>query len=441
MSFYYVKSGGTATGDDGRSLTARIGSFAAMGTTAYYPSVKSIFADQVTTGNTIIDGDTIIVANDHLETYSIGTTIGVKNTTNDNVCSIKSVDVNDVSVYLKGAAITVTSGELYLSAKLDRNNYATWFGFVLESTLNRVNPDTDDSIMSFHDCDYIQPLQYLHGVTMNECEYYNCRFYVDSLRVSDTNKFYNCYIKKTASLYFFRSSGGYFEGCDFSDSTGALVVQQGIDIKLVSCLFHDYPFTYSGVRDRSVSALFFNCGTKDEYYSYEGLFYHGNISTNTQVHLNYSYDDINKASTAILSLSTANKGSGLRHKLCELPAQDLSVTDKTYRVNLLLDTDTVATLSDTDFWIEVSHNDNTDLALGKIVSSRNADILAVGTELTTSAELWQGTLPTNTKAYQVDITLSAASLPNVTNGNIVVYVNLVVPNADVYVCPAVQIGV
>jgi len=183
-----------------------------------------------------------------------------------------------------------------------------------------------------------------------------------------------------------------------------------------------------------------SCDNGSGYHYFYHWRYEGEVSESIAAYLNYSYDGTNKASALLNSSSAANIGSPLRYKLCEIPAQDLSVTDTTYRVNLLLDTDTQSTLTDAEFWVELVHNDNTTLALGKEVSSRNTDILATGMELTTSAEVWQGTLPTNNKAYQVDITLSAAQLTNVTNGNVEIYVNLATPNTDVYVCPAVQIG-
>jgi len=189
--------------------------------------------------------------------------------------------------------------------------------------------------------------------------------------------------------------------------------------------------------NKAASALVFN--QSGEYHNFARYSYRGIAKESTTVYLNASYDGTNKYSLLFESLVTSTPNS-LQNKLCELPAQDLSVTDTTYRVNLLLDTDTAATLTDTNCWVELSHNDNNSLALGKIVSSRNNDILVVGTELTPSAEVWQGTLPTNTKAYQIDITLSAASLPNVTNGSVVIYLNLAVANTDVYACPAVMIG-
>lgn len=180
-------------------------------------------------------------------------------------------------------------------------------------------------------------------------------------------------------------------------------------------------------------------GGNNAYWYSQTNRYEGETHTTKLVYLHYKYDDISGASTKLES-TNASMTSPLRHKLCEIPAQDLAAADKTFRVNLLLDTGTAASLTDTEFWVELSHNDNVSLVLGKIVSSRNTDIIAAGVTLTTSAETWLGTLPATSQAYQVDIQLSSAGLPNVTNGSVVIYANLAVPNVDVYVDPAVQIG-
>ena len=41
MAYYYVKSGGTATGDDGRYASQQTGSFAALGASGYYDNISA----------------------------------------------------------------------------------------------------------------------------------------------------------------------------------------------------------------------------------------------------------------------------------------------------------------------------------------------------------------------------------------------------------------
>jgi len=112
MSFYYVKSGGTATGDAGRAATARTGTFAAMGASAYYDSVYDVFAGAVPT--TAPDGDVIICADDHSENYTSTTQLSIASTNTGKVIVVKSVDVTDVSVDKVGAEIKSTGGGIDL---------------------------------------------------------------------------------------------------------------------------------------------------------------------------------------------------------------------------------------------------------------------------------------------------------------------------------------
>ena len=44
MAYYYVKNGGTATGDAGRYATQQTGSFATLGTANYYNDIITAIA-------------------------------------------------------------------------------------------------------------------------------------------------------------------------------------------------------------------------------------------------------------------------------------------------------------------------------------------------------------------------------------------------------------
>lgn len=66
MAFYYVKSGGTATGDAGRNATKQTGTFAALGTANHYDNI--VAAEAATTTPTA--GDFILVSDAHSHTYA-----------------------------------------------------------------------------------------------------------------------------------------------------------------------------------------------------------------------------------------------------------------------------------------------------------------------------------------------------------------------------------
>ena len=67
-NYYYVKTGGTATGNAGRYTTQQTGSFAALGAANYYGSIQSMINNIVAEGGTFpLDGDFINPSDLHSE--------------------------------------------------------------------------------------------------------------------------------------------------------------------------------------------------------------------------------------------------------------------------------------------------------------------------------------------------------------------------------------
>tara|TARA_R110000772_G_scaffold109924_2_gene213314 strand:- start:144 stop:1451 length:1308 start_codon:yes stop_codon:yes gene_type:complete len=432
--FYYVKSGyGTNVGAT-PFTTKQTGAFSTLAAASCYDSLSDI------TGQTA--GDFILISHLHNKVYATATSYTLH--TGYGYIHTMSVDDNSCDNYTRGAKEEVTSGDLTYADNSLRAHY-TICGVSFKSVNGSVNGNGYHSLEVLYECTFIAAVDIDLGGSSKYVKLTNCD--LSGQRISASNTKFEMYGGTVSNTAYITAStaASWFYDVDMSGSSPSIQLLGGISVAGTSKITFTrctLPTTYQIYQPATYDYLFtidiIGC---DNYYSFGSYAKYSEMASTTSLYLNYTYDGTSKLAVAINSLTEISNVNPVQYKLCELPAQDLSVTDKTYRVNLLLDTDTVATLSDSDFWIEVSHNDNTSLALGKIVSSRSVDILAVGTELTTSVDVWQGTLPTNTKAYQVDITLSAASLPNVTNGNVVVYVNLAVPNADVYVCPAVQIGV
>jgi len=434
MAFYYVKSGGTAIGDAGRSETQRTGSFTSMGAANYYDSIYDVFAGGVPT--TTVDIDYVIVSHLHIETHG-SVNLGISSSTNYRHPKIFSVSDSDCQTYLKGAKVICTAGTLDITNAVNFKSGCYIKGVIFECLGSHFDTNNRYANPTFVECDIIgnssTNLNHAKSVFI-DCNISGKIFYGSQ----------NIYIGGSQSITWSYNRGACAEteyhGVDLSASSGSSKFSYGNNLKLFNCKLFEFPPVKYGTYRSVDSVEYIGCDVAGNNHHYALHTFSGEAYTNDDIYLHYKYDDVNKSSLALNTDSRADLGANLKVKLCEIPAQDLSATDKTYRVNLLLDTATAATLSDSEFWVEVSHSDNATLALGKLVSSRNADILSSGTELTASAETWGGTLPTGNKAYQVDITLSSASLSNVTNTNVVVYVNLAVPNCDVYICPAVQIG-
>jgi len=94
MAFYYVKSGGTATGDAGRYATEQTGSFASLGASGYYDSLEDAF------GATTIptQSDSIRVSHLHNNTSALSGNINAM-----KFADITSVDDSNCDQYKPGA--------------------------------------------------------------------------------------------------------------------------------------------------------------------------------------------------------------------------------------------------------------------------------------------------------------------------------------------------
>lgn len=439
MAYYYVSSiVGTATALSANT-EKRTGPFSLMQPADVYASLLDL-----DTYTTLADGDIVCIADNHNFTYSLATNLNMTNGSNIYVKYV-SVDSLLCDAYKVGAKESVTSGSFALTSGGHSTQNFTAYGISFTAVAGILDITSYQASCVYYQCGLHASLAVQQSKT-GKLRFLHCNISCSTLYTVYSNVKIIGGTLYSSGSYLFTGYGGGQEvyGCDFSGSAVGIALNYYISVgtagtgKLINCIMPtNYVMPPSYVFDASLSMELVGC---EDYYTY--VFHNRNIdvTTFTGAYLNHTYDGTNKLSY-LLESSTFNKnGQSYRHKLIEIPAQNLSLTDTTYRVNLLLDTDTVAALTDNTFWVDLSHNDNVSQALGKVVSSRNTDILAVGTELLSSAEVWQGTLPLNTKAYQVDITLSAAQLTNVTNGNVVIYANLAVPNADVYVCPAVQIG-
>ena len=438
MAFYYVRSTptfvGTATLDAGRETVERTGAWD-TDVSKSYPSLLSIFDQQAVTLNTLVDEDTIVVASDHVETYTTAEDLNIKTATNYLYCVVESRNVSDTTQYLKGAKVEVTSGALTYGSNNNGKNFIITRGLTL-STNNWLYFHSSSSRMMFLDCDIVAGQR----INQNYMHFRECNITCPQMQMGANATAIDCTINTSDSGEIFNLCNATYTRCIFTASASlSNVLARPSTVKLYSCLFPSYTSDFFNVsKDNQETFEGSSSGLSGEYYSYRRRFWEGEVSTNTSVYLNYKYDGVAGASTKLESLDS-HRGNPLLHKLCEIPAQNLASSDTTYRVNLLLDVATAASLTDMDFWIDLAHNDNTTLIPFAKSTSRSSDILSTGTTLTTSAETWLGTLPVSSQAYQVDITLSAASLTNVTNGTVTVYVNLALTNVDVYVCPAVQI--
>lgn len=443
MAYFYIRNNGSFVGTGTgtvSSATMRVGAWDV-------DPANSLESIDTYLALLPVAGDVAIIADDHNHTYATATVLRISRTSGN--FEYYSVNAANQEQYKKGAKESCTTGQFEVGESVF-NGCPFVMGVSFEAINGHLKTYAYPATWSFTDSDLtasgdiIMPSS--TTVSINNCNLSCTELSTGTVSAEMRGGSLSC---SGSTMIFTTGSFRLFDvdlsGCAVNIGlvNGSAYQSAGL-VELHRCKmpiawrFQDNIGTYPWAKHVEGTS----CDNGNGYhYFFSNSHACGSVDESTSVYLNYSYDGTNKASALMLAGVKVSRAQRSRHKLCELPAQNLSITDKTYRVNLLLDTATKATLSDSEFFVEVSHNDNTDLALGKLVSSRNTDVFSGATELTSSDETWLGALPATYKAYRVDITLSAASLTNVTNGNVVVYVNLAAANTDVYVCPAVQIGV
>lgn len=168
----------------------------------------------------------------------------------------------------------------------------------------------------------------------------------------------------------------------------------------------------------------------DGYQYFEHHYYNGVISEDESIDRQggATYDGTNLFSALFEPNTDVNIYSPLRFKLAELFFDDLS-SDTTLTVYLT----SAASLTDTEFWLEIEHPDSTDLALGTLASTRNSDVLATGTTLSAGAQTWNSE---RAEDYKVAHTISAITSGK---GPVTVWACLA-KDTDVNVCPKVEVG-
>jgi len=201
----------------------------------------------------------------------------------------------------------------------------------------------------------------------------------------------------------------------------APVNNEYIKVKINSCTRPDF----AGATDDDNAYWYFH--TLDDLK--------GEVSPDKITYLSATYDGSTGFST-LLEGTNCSVSNPLRHKLIELPAQDLT-SNKTYTAQFTSN----AALDSAGFWLEIVRPDATDMVLG-VTSSTNTtratNILSTTeTDYTDDTGNTAGWASPKTYIYSDSITVSG--MTGVDNGTVEIYVSLALPSVDVFVDPAVVI--
>ena len=455
--YYYVKKGGAALGDAGRSATKRTGSFAAMGTSAYYDSIYDVFAGGVPT-TAPAAGDLILVSALHAKTYATNVTFGVS-----GFVDLYSVSDANADTYSKGASERITSGNhLTLFADSNACNYSKGIDFQSGYNLNVCAGAYSSATLE--DCE----LTIINGG--NRYLYASSGFggYLKlvgvELNFSGANQGIN--IQKASVIAENISLTGVavnhlFTGADYT-SGAATLSDSSLPSGIATAIFN-----YTGTRAHSpvviercvlpaalplvdtfdaflvelVARNLAFSNNPDTYYHFESHSRVGISSTETAIYrtAGADYDGTNGFSTEIISNANTSFSNPLRVEIYHGYVDTADYTTAVdFKVHFAVDGSAIALNSD-EVYLEIEHADGADNALG-VLASTAPDPLAAGVAPTTELGLWAGLTATN---KQMSINKSAtigATAGTIASGIIRAYICVAKPSQTIFACPEVVIS-
>ena len=465
MAYYYVKNGGTATGDGGRTTTQRTSTWNAS-TADYYDSTLDIFTVPATAP---VAGDFVLASSTHNKLYTATTTITVI----DGVFYI-SVDNANQENYLKGAkerTAIATGNDLTITLSTS-NSVGAFYGFIFENDDQFKPNGRDSALINYYECDFsLVSTGSSDTIWLNidgACAYFNsCNFNFAHIGqhflLSNASSIIldGCTTSGSATTTLVKGggSGGVLiriNSCNLSSGATSMTLIDVGDVVGDDNLYATIdktilptstsilisPVTLPNI-DVKATSIAFGTAT-DEYHYFEEQYFNGSISEDTAIYRDAgsTYDGTNEFSAEMVGNADTSFYNPLKFQLTKLYIDTADyTTDITFTVHLARDNGTL--LQDDEFWIEIEHPDGVDNALGVLVGTKPAP-LAAGTNLTNEAGGWthtftgsEGTDFEFMSANSGAITIGA-SAGNIATGAIRVNVYLAI-NDTVFVCGKVEI--
>lgn len=427
MAYYYVKTGGTATGDDGREATTpRTGSFGSMNANTYYANLSDVLSVPTTA---VAAGDTVYISNSSNSQYGVATTLTFP--TSGTAVTVVSVDDANVESYSVGANESCSGTNLDLSLI----GYASFYGLYF-------TPSDDLLITNFR------------GGLFEDCVW---DFRVDSANIPVISTNSNAILKNCNILL--SSAGGsvdidvgsifemYGGSIEHNGSTGTLFASATASsgttlVRLVGTNLSEIASTLvasiGGGTDRAFKAEFHRCLLSTSLTAYTNEIFNNGASrmkvtncgdSNDSPVIEYQYYEAAAGGDAEAITST------YRNQSVPFPLSG-------DRVSIMIDTATGAmvnrgfyfwfeppvrycrlsnessdnltfylscndTLTNADIWIDVYYPDGTNQYTTRVVTSAPTNILTAGTTLTSDT----GSTWTSGGSNKYKITLNTSSNP------------------------------
>lgn len=449
-NYYYIKSGGTATGNGGRTATQRTGSFAAMGASAYYNNI----ANALTEATAPVDGDVFIVSAAHA--YTLNSSISWDWPTSD--VFVVSVSDTNCDQYQKATSPQEeqTAATSSFNMMSTNNCSVTFWGIHVKMTgngsINTCSSNYGRGI--FIDCTFHQTSNgddiAIGGGNCSELIYVNCEFIVDQ----NTNSFgppndgSNVYLKNCIV-------SGTGNPADVFDATGinkGTMVWEGGDISGLSGNLSDVhggstsQWEFRGVRlnasltlptsFHAVSKLkMVNCASTSAAAEYQ--FYYRDlyvfVEEDTAIYRDGStaFPSGQKISLKVATSASVDEG---RIAIVDLPTRYVDFSSASEDVVKLYILSSTA-LTDADVWIDMIYPDGTNKHVYNFADSTTVEPFRAGTTLTTNTEAWTGRTSENRYEISIDTSGDAGSA-----GVPIIRMYIVKPSTTFYVCPTIGLS-
>ena len=456
MSYYYVKSGGTATGDGGRTTTLRTGTWNTT-TSEYYDNIN----DALSATTPPVSGDIIQCSSSHdythpsTENLAIAVPAGV---------TVNSVDDSDQGISLSGAKESAGTGRAIAPSTIGSLLSSLHIGMYYHS-------DTEPDLSSGGTVSY-------DGCTLSMAAT-SSRFRVYITGSSAVLKNTTLAFPASSSSYIYLDSGDViFDNVTFTGGiiTGAYlfraIVTEIYNASLKNTDFTsrcnvDDPFIQMNITPATyvferckintnqvivVSPLshvlqnvdLYSCDIGDGYHYFEFLRYEGTIKESTIIYrtAGATYDGSNHFSAEFQPNSNVVPFTQpLKYKLGEYELDLTSINTLTFHI-AMGDSAVITPSSITNdkYWIEIVQNDTTDNALGVSSDTKSATITTTASALANAAAAWTGMSGyTYTEEFQIPIDTTVVA--GMTNGQVTAYLCVAesIATREVFACPKPEI--
>lgn len=474
MAHFYVKNGGTATGDGGRYATRQTGSFAALGASGYYKSLVDVMSTPTTP---VGPGDYIYVSDTHSFTYAATTVIG-NNTlqeSTDGGAIIISVSDTAIDTYSRGAYEYLNSNTAEYGFKDCTDFYGMDFDttgwFSLDATFHGA-----DHMWS--DCTFNQRVGTTRSVLMDLVYNNGVGFFKDCTFTLDDTSQDGFYYHMGSSHYLhgglMQSQGaGNFRDVARMFTVGFHIIQvMGMDLtkmddEIINATWSAPSGEVRAERNQINTAISNPNGitpgseNSKKLVPFGGNWHCADTSASAKYEHNVvpfmgqarqiEFDTAFYRDNATAVLNTSQKGSYKfvsntnvstwfegAFNLPEMFVEASTTAEDTITVYLL----SADTLTDNDVWLEVDAPDATNanervfyITAGSVPTGKTFidPLPGAGTTLTTDASTWTGRTTEN--RYKIDLTLTGAG-----DGMVNIRVHFAKPSSTIYVCNTVELS-